>query len=257
MFDEKKWNSIKMLGFVKRIFDSTLMLFGCNLSSVNPLECVSMNNQECKVRPEIVNVNSNKPAFYPFNIKTSNCSGSCNNISDPYAKLCVPDVVKNINIKVFNLMSRTNETWYVKWHETCKCKCRLDASVCNNKQRWNKDKCGCECKKLVDKGIFDKRFILNPSNCECDCNKSCNVGEYLDDENCECRKKLVDKLFEKCTEIIDEVKIAGMALFERRNDCTSSCTIYVVLTLFGLEWDIFIPHISLFTISQEILMAST
>ena len=104
-----------------------------------------MNNQECKVRREIVNVNSNKPVFYPFSIKTSKCSGSCNNINDPYAKLCVPDVVKNINIKVFNLMSRTNEARHIKWHETCKCKCRLDASVCN-KQRWNKDKCKCECK---------------------------------------------------------------------------------------------------------------
>ena len=58
-----------MFGFVKWIFVSTMMLFGCNLSSVNPLECVSMNNQECKIRPEIVNVNSNKPVFYPFSIK--------------------------------------------------------------------------------------------------------------------------------------------------------------------------------------------
>ena len=49
----------------------------------------------------------------------------------------VPDVVKNINVKVFNIISRTNETRHTEWHETCKCKCRLDASVCNNKQRWN------------------------------------------------------------------------------------------------------------------------
>ena len=96
-----------MFGFLKRIFVSTMMFFGCNLSSVNPLECVSMNNQECKVRPEIVNIN-NEPVFYPFSIKTSKCSGSCNNINDPYAKLCFPDVVKNLNAKVFNLMSRTN-----------------------------------------------------------------------------------------------------------------------------------------------------
>ena len=72
-----------------------------------------MNNQKCKVRPEIVNVNSNEPVFYPFSFKTSKCSGSCNNISDRYAKLCVPDVVKNIHIKVFNLMSRTNEARYI------------------------------------------------------------------------------------------------------------------------------------------------
>ena len=77
-----------MFRFVKRIFVSTMMLFGCNLSSVNTLECVSMNNQKCKVRPKTVNVNSNKPAFYPFSIKSSKCSGSCNNVNDPYAKLC-------------------------------------------------------------------------------------------------------------------------------------------------------------------------
>ena len=112
-----------------------MMFFRCNLSNVNSLEFVSINNQESKVRPEIVNVSSNQPIIYPFSIKTSKCSGSCNNISDPYAKLCVPDVVKNLNVKVFNLMSRTNETRPIKWHETCKCKCRLNSSVCNNKQR--------------------------------------------------------------------------------------------------------------------------
>ena len=67
-------------------------------------------------------VNSDEPVFYPFHIKKSKCSGTCNNINSSSAKLCVPDVVKNINFKVFNLMSRTNETRHVKWHETCKCK---------------------------------------------------------------------------------------------------------------------------------------
>ena len=96
------------------------MFFGAS-SNVNPLDCVSMNNQECKIRPEIVNFNSNEPLFYPFSIKTSKCSGSCNNINDPYAKFCVSDVVKHLHIKVFNLMSRTNETRHIKLHETCKC----------------------------------------------------------------------------------------------------------------------------------------
>ena len=141
-----------MFRFIKQMFISTMMFFG-NLSIVNPIECVSMNYQKCKGRPEIVNVNSNKPLFYPFSIKASKCSGSCNNTNDSYAKLCVPDVVKNLNIKVFNLMSRTNETRHIKWHETCKCKCRLDVSVCNNKQRWNENKCRCECKELIDKGV--------------------------------------------------------------------------------------------------------
>ena len=74
--------------------------------STTTLICISMNNQTCKARTEINNVNSNNPAFYPFCIKTSKCSGNCNNMNDPCAKICVPDVVKDLNVKVFNVMSR-------------------------------------------------------------------------------------------------------------------------------------------------------
>ena len=152
-----------MFTFIKIEFFTGLtilsILMGVNSLSATLLSCISMTNKECEVRPAIINVNSNEPVFYPFSIKTSKCSCSCNNINDPYAKICVPDVVKNLNVKVFNLISRTNETRHIKWHETCKCKCRLDASVCNNKQRWNDDKCRCECKELIDKGICEKEFI--------------------------------------------------------------------------------------------------
>ena len=81
-----------------------MMFFGCNISSVDSLKCVSVNNQECKVRPEIININSSEPLFYPYTIKINKCSDSCNKINDPYSKMCLPDVVKNINVKVFNLM---------------------------------------------------------------------------------------------------------------------------------------------------------
>ena len=130
-----------MFKFVKQIFVSAMVLFGCNVSGVNSLnavplntvpKCILMNNQECKIRPEIININSNEPLFYHYSIKVNKCSGSCNNINNPYSKLCVPDVIENMNIKVFNLMTRTNETRHIKWHETCTSKCRLDASVCNN-----------------------------------------------------------------------------------------------------------------------------
>ena len=87
-----------------------------------------MNNQEYKTRTEIINLNTYEPMFYPYSIKINRCKGSCN---DPYAKICVPDQIKNTNVKVFNLISRTNQTRHIKWHKTCKCKCRLDASVCN------------------------------------------------------------------------------------------------------------------------------
>ena len=139
-----------MFEFVKPIFTSAVMFFGCNLSNVNSLNCVSMKNQEGKIRPKLVNVNSDELTFYPYSVKINKCSGSCNNINDPYAKMCIHSVGKNINLKVFNLISRKNETRHTKLHETCKCKCRLDASVCNNKQRWNENKCRCECKEFVN-----------------------------------------------------------------------------------------------------------
>ena len=131
----KKNDIFGLFGFIEKHFFTAMMFFGCNLSTVNPLNCNSINNQELKVKPEIVNANSEEPVFFPFSIKTSKCRLSCDNINDPYAKLCVSDVVKNLIVRVFNLMSKTNETRHIEWHETCKCKCRLDASVCNNKQR--------------------------------------------------------------------------------------------------------------------------
>ena len=137
-----------------------------------------MNNEECKIRSEIIDVNTNETVFYVYSITINKCKSSCNTINDLYAKLCVPDTIKNINIKAFNLMSRTNETRHIEWHKTYKCKCRLDASVCNKKQRWSEGKCRCECKELIDKGMCDKGFIWDPSNCECGCDKLCDVGEY-------------------------------------------------------------------------------
>ena len=203
----------------------TELAFLSSLVSTAQLSCISMNNQACKIRPEIININSNEPVFYPFSIKTSKCSGSCKSTDDPYAKICVPDDVKDLKVKVFNLMSTTNETRHIKRHETCKCKCRLDASVCDHKQRWNDDKCRCECKELIDKGVCDKGYAWNPSNCECECDKSCDVGEYLDYENCKCRKRLA----EECTENIDEAKLTGKALFEYGNECVCSYTVCIVL----------------------------
>ena len=94
-----------------------MIFFGCNVSSVNSSKCILMNNQECKIRPEIININRNESLFYLYSINVNTCSGCCNNVNNSYVKLCVPDVVKNINLKVFSLMSRTNEARHIKWHE--------------------------------------------------------------------------------------------------------------------------------------------
>ena len=79
--------------------------------------------------------NNNEPVFYIFSIKVNKCNGSCNIINDPYAKLCVSDVVKNINVKQFNLMSWKNQTKQIKWHERGKGECKLNSNVCKNNPR--------------------------------------------------------------------------------------------------------------------------
>ena len=94
-------------------------------------------------------------------------------------------------------------THVIELHKTRKCKCRLDASVYNDKQRWNNDKYRCECKELIAKFKCGNGFIRNPSICKSECDKSCDLGEYLDYENCKCRERLTDKLDEESSEDID------------------------------------------------------
>ena len=93
---------MKIFSFVKKMFFLGLTVLSSSITEA--LNCVSMNNQECKVRHKIVDINSNSPMFYPFSIKVNKCSSNCNNINDPYAKICVPDSVKDLNVRVFNLM---------------------------------------------------------------------------------------------------------------------------------------------------------
>ena len=105
---------MKRSEFIKKVFFTGLTILSSFTNTIplsaNKLSCISTNNQSCKTRPEIVNVNSDNLIFYPFSVKKSKCSGNCNNINDLYAKICVPDVVKDLNVKSFNLISRTNET---------------------------------------------------------------------------------------------------------------------------------------------------
>ena len=206
------------------------MMFFSSPSGVNSLECISLKNQECKVRPEIINTNSNDPIFYSFSIKINKCSSNCNNIINPYARICVFDTAKNLNVKVFNLMLLANKTRHIKWHETCKSICRLDGIICNSKKRWNEDKCRCKYKELIDKGVCGKGYIWNPSHCECECDKSCNIGEYLDNKNCKCRKKLVELIIDECIESIDIVTIDN----ENKNKCSFSIVYVVSIVIFSI-----------------------
>ena len=222
------------------LFIAAMTFFSFNVLNVNSLECVSMNNQECKARPKIININNNELVFYQYRIKVNKCGGNSNNINDPYAKLCIPDIVKSINAKVFNLMSRINETKNTIWQETCKCVCRSSSNACNSSQIWNEGKCRHEYKEdLIDKRICDKGFIWNPGNCGCECDNSCGIREYLDYKSCVCRNTLIYKFVEECASVIDENKVYNDTL---SNDCTS-CTLYVILFAVFLTASIIISSV--------------
>ena len=111
------------------------------------LECVSVINRKCMSRHKILDVNEGigEALFYPYNVLVNKCSGSCDTINNPMSKLCVPNVIKRVNMKVYNFLMRLNETRNVLWHESCKCVCRLNSSVCNSKHIWNSNTCRCDC----------------------------------------------------------------------------------------------------------------
>ena len=93
---------------------------------------------------------------------------------------------------------------------------------------------------MIDKCVYYKGYAWNPSNCECECDKSCDVSEYLDYENCKCRKRLVDKLTEECNENIDEAKLAEIALFKHGNECVLFLHSFYCIScnsLNDLHWD--------------------
>ena len=196
----------------------------CNILKVKTLKCVSVINEKCMSRPKLIDLNKDEPVFYPLIIKVNKYGGDCNNINDPMAKLCVPDIVRDMNVKVFNLLSRINETKKIIWHETCKCVCRLTSAICNDRQEWNKNKCKCQYKEyLVSKLACAKGYMWNPSTCACECETFCETGQYLDYENCVCRKKIIDDLIEQCTSIIDmEIRSKELGSTVKNNTLSSN-----------------------------------
>ena len=153
-----------------------------SILKVGALECVSVVNQKCMPRPKILDVNEGvgEALFYPYNVLVNKSSGSCNTLENPVVKICVPNVIKRVNMQVYNFL----------------------------KQIWNSDTCRCDCNEDFA-GIINcaKGYTWNPSTCECQCDMWCKPGQYLDHKNCVCKNKLVGRLVEECTSVINETMI--------------------------------------------------
>ena len=188
-----------------RVINLLISLF--SIIKTKALECMSVVNQKCMPRPKILDVNEGvgEALFYPYNVLVNKCSGSCNPLDDPMAKLCVPNIINRVNMKVYNFLMRLNETGNVLWHESCKCVCQLNSSGCNSKQIWNSDTCSCDCNEdFAGIIICNKGCMWNPSTCACECDVWCKPGQYLDYKKCVCKNKLIGKIISECTSRINE-----------------------------------------------------
>ena len=204
-----------------------------SILKVGALECVSVFNQKCMPRPKILRIG--EALFYPYNVLVNKCSGSCDTLDNPMPKICVPKIIKNVNMKVYNFLMTLNETRNVLWHESCKCVCRLNSSVCNSKQIWNRDTCRCDCNE-DSAGIINctKGYMWNPSTCECRCNKWCKTEQYLDHKNCVCKNKLIGRLIEECTSIINETMI------NNKDNITNDNTYLILFIIFLIGFIVFL-----------------
>ena len=170
----------------------TISLF--NIIKTKALECVSVINRKCMSRPKILDV----------------------------PELCVPDIVKRVNMQVYNFLMRLNETRSVLWYKSCKCVYKLNSSVCNNKKIWNSDTWKCDCNEDFASIInCTKGYMWNPSTCECQCDVWCKPGQYLDHKNCICKNKLIGRVIEECTSVINETMINNKDNIDNDNTTTN------------------------------------
>ena len=159
--------------------------------------CLLLKNQECSVKKVIV---GNDYMTFSYKIKVDKCIGSCNDKDNPYFKICLPDSVKNISVKSFDLISQKTVFKNISFHQSCKCGCLLGEKVCKNLQRWNKEKCRCECLKIKN---CDIDYSWNASNCKCKLNKLAALieseeGDIETDNKIENKTVILIKKIQNC-----------------------------------------------------------
>ena len=138
-------------------------------------------------------------------------------------------------MRVHNFLTMLSETRNVLWHESCKCVCKLNSSVCNNKQIWNSNTCRCDCNEDFA-GMINcaKGYMWNPSICERQCDTWCKAGQYLDHKNCVCKNKLIGRLIEKCTSVINKTMI------NNKDNITNDNTYLILFIVFLIGFIVFL-----------------
>ena len=204
------------------LINLTISLF--SIIKTRALECVSVINRKCMPRPKILDVNEGvgEALFYPCNVLVNKCNGNCDTINNPMAKLCVPGIIERVKMQVYNFLMMLNETRSVLWHESCKCVCKLNSSVCNNKEIWNSDTCRYDCNEDFASIInCTKGYTWNPSTFQCQYDTWCKPDQYLDHKNCICKNKLIGRITEECKSVINETMINNKDNIDNDNTITN------------------------------------
>ena len=225
-----------MFGLIKKV----LILVLSTISVVSP-NCLLLKNQECAVRKVITD---NDCMTFRYKIKVDRCVGSwsyVNYVENTYFKVSLPDVVKNISVKSFDLISLKQVLKNISFYQSCKCGCLLDEKVCNSKQKWNKNKCRCECLEIKD---CDVEISWNVINCICEMKKA---AALIVEKECdvETNEKIECKVFPKNKTIIKKIEdckpfATSSILFVCVSIIATGIMIY-----FCLKSSIFLLHLNL------------
>ena len=160
-----------MFGLIEKIFFGLLI---DTVSISSHTKCVSLSNQKCMTQPTLISLNPNEYSqelnYYSFTVKLDRCVGSCDTLNDLSNKVCVSNKTEGLNLRVFNMITKINESKTSTKHKSCECKCKFDGRKCNSDQWWNKSKCRCECK---NRHACEKDYVWNPAI------YSCEYGKYL------------------------------------------------------------------------------
>ena len=130
-----------MFGLNKKIFIGLLINI---VNTSNHTKCISLSNKKYQIQPTFINLNPNEYSqwfqYYPFAVNLNKHVGSCNTLSDLYKKVCILNKTECLNLSVFNIIARINESKTLTKHISWKCQCRFDERNCNSGQWWTNDK---------------------------------------------------------------------------------------------------------------------
>ena len=210
-----------------------LLLFIIILSNSSAENVISLPNEECRLRPTLINVDTPAYRFYPLAVSLNRCDGICNRDKPSFRK-CLEAESTDIKLLVFNELLGHNETVTLKNHTSCQCKCAYDSSVCSKYQVWDADNCKCVCNPSPEQKRCTENYIWNPNLCQCECNALCENRKVLNELNCTCNCE--KKYYERCNRQEKLLRESDCRCYlpksyARKEDCDTLPTKWIVIVI--------------------------